>query len=702
MARKALDWHDLKAKRNLSISTKLLGMIAGIVFLGTFGGTCLTLNIFNHGMTKDVEEGLETTANGINSTFTDWQTSLSSYTALIALNPAIQEGTALENTLQLSEALNEIKRNIFIGFLAITDTKGNVINGGGVNINAGTNLSSLSAVSSALSGTVASAFDEIGGFNYALFTSRPIHYQGQIVGTITMGVDMVNNSEYNTVNMIKTSYGVESTIMKGDVRLSSTMQELINSRVTDQNVVHTVLESGSVYKGLTLIKGKKFYSVYFPLKSGSKITGMCVAMKSMKAIEAVSVATVKIVLPLTCITVLILVLLAYRFVRWLMWRIKNVTDFLKELETGDADLTKRSNLYIRDEIGDLIIHFNLFLGKLHEIISTLKDSKANLYDAGKNMFHSSNETVEKMDIFNERIDKLSSQIMEQTSSVDHSVGAIHGISDNINNLDSMIDSQASGVSQASAAVEEMIGNITSVNTSVEKMAASFDALASDAKRGFTKQQAVNERIVQIEEQSQMLQEANIAISSIAEQTNLLAMNAAIEAAHAGDAGKGFSVVADEIRKLSETSSEQSATIGEQLDKIRESISTVVTASTESSEALNAMSGRIKETDELVLQIKAAMEEQNAGSKQISEALKSMNDSTVDVHNSSKEMSKQNTQINSELETLQTVTADMKARMERLATGAGEISETSNALVGYSEEVKASIEKIGEQIDLFKV
>ena len=700
MARKELDWHDKNAKRDIQISTKLLAVIAGIVFLGTFGATFLTFNIFDKRMTSDIEAGLETTAAGINSTFTDWQTSLSAYTALIAMNPKVQQSVAYKNSRELQDILNETKQNIFIGFLAITDNKGVVMKG--VNISEERDLSGISSISSALGGKVATAFDEIGDYDFALFASRPILYSGRVVGTITMGVDMVTNSEYNTVNMVKGSYGVECTITKGAVRKSSTMQNLIGVEVADADVLDTVLKRGSIFKGGTVIGKERFYAVYFPLRSGDSVSGMCVALKSMNAIEKVANDTIKIVIPLTSLTVLILVLLAYRFVRWLMWRINNVTSFLKELETGDADLTKRSSLYIRDEIGDLIIHFNFFLEKLHEIISTLKDSKSQLYEAGKNMLHSSTDTVDAMNNLSITIDGVSAQIANQGYSVDRTASAVGGISSNISDLDSMIDSQASGVAQASAAVEEMIGNISSVNLSVDKMAVSFESLAANAQRGFAKQQAVNERIVKIEEQSQMLQEANMAISSIAEQTNLLAMNAAIEAAHAGEAGKGFSVVADEIRKLSETSSEQSATIGEQLNKIRESISTVVAASTESSEALNAMSSKIKETDELVLQIKAAMEEQNSGSKQISDALKSMNDSTVDVHKSSKEMSKRNENISTEMQSLQEVTENMKSGMEEMSGGAQQITQSSSSLVAYCHNVKDSIDKIGSQIDLFKV
>ncbi len=375
-----------------------------------------------------------------------------------------------------------------------------------------------------------------------------------------------------------------------------------------------------------------------------------------------------------------------------------------DIATGHADLRRRIELKKAgdNEIGRLVGGFNMFTEKMHAIVKDIKDSKDELAAAGENLGCCTQDTVASITQILSNMENVRHQITSQAASVEETAGAVNEIASNIGSLERMIENQVSGVVEASAAVEEMIGNIGSVNLSAEKLVQSFEALGKSAREGFSKQQNVNERIGQIETQSQMLHEANVAIANIASQTNLLAMNAAIEAAHAGESGKGFSVVADEIRKLSETSTAQSKTIGEQLKKIMESIEGVVSASAESSAAFNAVSTGMSSTEQLVLQIKNAMEEQTEGSKQIGQALHSMNDSTSEVKTASAEMSAGNHAILEEVKRLQDATVSMKDSMAEMSAGAERINSTGKALADISGKMDNAIGMIGNQIDQFRV
>lgn len=461
----------------------------------------------------------------------------------------------------------------------------------------------------------------------------------------------------------------------------------------------TYMLSGETGHDIYVDNGKKWMSAWERIPSTNWIAACSVPFSDFE--DKVSALTINITIIFIILTLISLIICGI-VISVSIKPLKHLKNAIVEVASGNADLTKRLKVVSKDEVGDVVDGFNSFTGKLHSIISQIKGSKLQLSDSKEQMNNITQDTASAITEIIANIESVNNQIISQASSVEETAGAVNEIASNIESLEKMIENQSAGVVEASAAVEQMIGNISSVNSSVDKMAKSFNKLEENAREGTSLQDDVNSKIEAIKDQSEMLQDANTVIANIAEQTNLLAMNAAIEAAHAGDAGKGFAVVADEIRKLSETSTEQSKTIGVQLGKIRESIESVVSASAESSAAFQEVAANIKDTDELVRLIKSAMEEQTIGSKQISEALHSMNDSTQEVRTASNEMSAGNQAILQEMHNLQDATMTMKDSVTEMGIGAKRINETGAALSSVAMVMNDSIDKIGNEIDLFKV
>ncbi|MCK9169682.1 MAG: methyl-accepting chemotaxis protein [Treponema sp.] len=383
-------------------------------------------------------------------------------------------------------------------------------------------------------------------------------------------------------------------------------------------------------------------------------------------------------------------------------RLTIVQKQLTDITNGDADLRKRIPVKNQDEIGKLAANFNKFTGKIQEIISTIKNSRIQLGNVDAALTEEIRNTGSSVSGITESVEKISVSITEQSTSVEQTAGSAEQIEKSIESLELMIQNQSGSVTEASAAVEEMIGNVKSMETSAAHMAQEFALLAADTEKGINKDAEVNDKIRTIADESQMLQDANEIITSIAEQTNLLAMNAAIEAAHAGDAGKGFSVVADEIRKLAETSSEQSKKIGDELKKIQETFSDAAGVSDNAKKAFDSVSKRVAATNLLVQQIHGAIQEQNEGSKQVLEALKSMNDNTSQVKSASAEMTEGTKTILTEIKKLHDISEEIRGLMTNITTETAEINTASKRLSDASGALNKNVKEIGSQIDLFKI
>ena len=257
--------------------------------------------------------------------------------------------------------------------------------------------------------------------------------------------------------------------------------------------------------------------------------------------------------------------------------------------------------------------------------------------------------------------RISAQLHEEISK---STGLIEKVSGIVDLVNTKSQDQYASLEESSASVEEMISSIGNASKVATERREAITALVDAARNGEGILQQTVAGIEDIATSVESIRELIDVINSVAASTNLLSMNAAIEAAHAGDSGRGFSVVAEEIRKLAEATADNARSISNTLTNIIREITEAAKSSRETSKTVNDVIKDVVEVADSLNMLTNSMDEMSVGSGQIIEAITNLKNISYDVRNSYGDI---NTTVGSIKDAIDTITEISDQNITKLST-----------------------------------